>query len=90
MKYRLCGESDVIKSVSILRQNYAYKAQYRFRLINKFVCVVVCVVMKSDFNSIEMRKFVAGGIAGCCAKGAVSPLDRIKIMRQGKIQLKRL
>jgi len=31
-----------------------------------------------------MRKFFAGGIAGCCAKGAVSPLDRIKILRQGE------
>ena len=31
-----------------------------------------------------MRKFIAGGIAGCLAKGSISPFDRIKILRQGE------
>ena len=38
---------------------------------------------KSELGSVELKKFIAGGLAGCCAKGVVSPLDRIKIFRQG-------
>ena len=33
---------------------------------------------------LEVRKFIAGGMAGCAAKGFVSPLDRIKVLRQGE------
>lgn len=32
----------------------------------------------------EVCKFIAGGISGTLAKGAVSPFDRIKILRQGE------
>jgi len=32
----------------------------------------------------RVRKFIAGGIAGCLAKGSISPFDRIKILRQGE------
>ena len=35
-------------------------------------------------GSRRVREFVAGGIAGCIAKGMVSPFDRIKILRQGE------
>ncbi len=35
-------------------------------------------------GSRRVREFVAGGIAGCVAKGMVSPFDRIKILRQGE------
>lgn len=36
------------------------------------------------YGSRRVREFVAGGIAGCLAKGMVSPFDRIKILRQGE------
>jgi len=35
-------------------------------------------------GSRRVREFIAGGIAGCVAKGMVSPFDRIKILRQGE------
>ena len=37
---------------------------------------------------LEVRKFIAGGMAGCAAKGFVSPLDRIKVLRQGEFLIK--
>ena len=45
---------------------------------------------KSEPGSVELKKFIAGGLAGCCAKGVVSPLDRIKIFRQGTFFSKNL
>jgi solute carrier family 25 protein 16 len=29
-----------------------------------------------------LKSFIAGGLAGCCAKTVVAPLDRIKILFQ--------
>ena len=37
----------------------------------------------SSIMGDEVCKFIAGGISGTLAKGAVSPFDRIKILRQG-------
>ncbi|XP_010770369.1 solute carrier family 25 member 16 [Notothenia coriiceps] len=31
-----------------------------------------------------VRSFVAGGVAGCCAKSTIAPLDRIKILLQAQ------
>ncbi|CAL8298695.1 unnamed protein product [Merluccius merluccius] len=31
-----------------------------------------------------VRSFVAGGVAGCCAKSTVAPLDRVKILLQAQ------
>ncbi|TNN75246.1 Graves disease carrier protein [Liparis tanakae] len=31
-----------------------------------------------------LRSFVAGGVAGCCAKSTIAPLDRIKILLQAQ------
>ncbi|XP_061601476.1 graves disease carrier protein isoform X1 [Cololabis saira] len=31
-----------------------------------------------------LRSFVAGGVAGCCAKSTIAPLDRVKILLQGQ------
>ncbi|XP_076436161.1 solute carrier family 25 member 16-like [Babylonia areolata] len=33
-------------------------------------------------SSESVKTFVAGGVAGCCAKSAVAPLDRVKILMQ--------
>lgn len=38
----------------------------------------------SSIMGDEVCKFIAGGISGTLAKGAVSPFDRIKILRQGE------
>ncbi|XP_056291184.1 graves disease carrier protein [Pseudoliparis swirei] len=37
---------------------------------------------KSDYYFL--RSFVAGGVAGCCAKSTIAPLDRIKILLQAQ------
>ena len=39
----------------------------------------------SSIMGDEVCKFIAGGISGTLAKGAVSPFDRIKILRQGTV-----
>uniref|UniRef100_A0A667Y4G4 Solute carrier family 25 member 16 n=1 Tax=Myripristis murdjan TaxID=586833 RepID=A0A667Y4G4_9TELE len=31
-----------------------------------------------------LRSFVAGGVAGCCAKSTIAPLDRVKILLQAQ------
>lgn len=36
--------------------------------------------------AIAVKTFVSGGIAGCCAKSAVAPLDRVKILLQAHNQ----
>ncbi|XP_005094735.1 graves disease carrier protein [Aplysia californica] len=33
-------------------------------------------------TSVAVKTFISGGIAGCCAKTAVAPLDRVKILLQ--------
>lgn len=33
-------------------------------------------------NYFWLRSFVAGGVAGCCAKSTIAPLDRVKILLQ--------
>ena len=42
------------------------------------------VLIKSTVKNDKIRKFISGGIAGCIAKGIISPFDRIKILRQGE------
>jgi len=42
---------------------------------------------KKEIGFRRTRKFIAGGIAGCIAKGVISPFDRIKILRQGEHSL---
>jgi hypothetical protein len=38
----------------------------------------------SDLSHIEdaLKAFIAGGLAGCCAKTVIAPFDRIKILFQ--------
>lgn len=31
-----------------------------------------------------LRSFTAGGVAGCCAKSTIAPLDRVKILLQAQ------
>ncbi|XP_051883332.1 graves disease carrier protein isoform X1 [Pristis pectinata] len=33
-------------------------------------------------NYFWLRSFIAGGVAGCCAKSTIAPLDRVKILLQ--------
>lgn len=35
---------------------------------------------QGDYHFV--RSFVAGGVAGCCAKSTIAPLDRVKILLQ--------
>lgn len=41
-------------------------------------------LIKSKVTNVKIRKFISGGVAGCIAKGIISPFDRIKILRQGE------
>merc|ERR1711892_811140 len=53
-------------------------------LTEGFLFVFGQFVWRMESVPLEVRKFIAGGMAGCAAKGFVSPLDRIKVLRQGE------
>jgi len=43
---------------------------------------ITCNSQRESKVSIAFKTFLSGGIAGCCAKTAVAPLDRVKILLQ--------